>query len=442
MYFIINKLSSKFCFVIRYFLYRKSVMEPENIFLLLNSEKAYKDIEKKNKPIATYFTNSKKKIGVLGSLSNSLIFNTTSWENAPKEKFDLFLYEFLANGYKSDSKLNQYNHYIIEGFYYKGKINRVLKDTFDYKLLADRINKDQLDVLIVSIETLGRFTYSKLFDEIITNTKIILLNPGNTFYFHPKIFIQSQIQLPPCWKVENNKLLHSSGKKISDFRFVNNLFLYDKRDLETPSSINTIFENVIFAHGRLSKIVQEEYLETVSELLDKDKKRKFIFMGLDDQNSLSKITTFFQQKNQTKQIKYLGSYSQSKDENGKISDKNWQLCKEYLNNSAVFLNPFPKGAGSSRVEAFASGLPVIDFEIDFMDCNNKNKKAYILEPLIKQHGTAYSKEEYLELSEKAFTDLEFRKKIIQEQYRIVNEFCDEKVFWDKIIDAITLSEKL
>ncbi|RZV17743.1 hypothetical protein D3M75_06915 [Aliarcobacter butzleri] len=159
-------------------------------------------------------------------------------------------------------------------------------------------------------------------------------------------------------------------------------------------------------------------------------------MGYDDQNSLPKIYDYFTKSKLIDRIEYSGSFSQKKDKAGVLIDENWKKCKFYLENAALYLNPFPQGHGSSRIEAFASGLPVIDYEIDFMDCNKRSEKAYILEPLIKKFGTGYTKEEYLNLAQKTLNDIQYRKNIINEQYKIVNDFCDEYVFWNKIENTI------
>lgn len=438
IFFLAFKLSRKFSYLLRFYFYRSSVLEPENLILLESSQRSYIETSKENIYSENILNHNECiRLGFLGCLSNSLLFNNNFWKVLIDCKsFDFYMYELLAENYTSDVILSNFNHKIFEGYYYKKKLDRVFKDGFDYMKLANLINEDKLDFLMISIETIGRFTYSKLLNNIKTNTKIIAINAGNVFYSHPKIFIQAQIQLPPCWKVENNKLLHSSGKTIDNYIFIKDLFFYDKRDIVVKKNIKEIFENIIFVHGRLSKLYQIDYLEIISTLLINNKDLKFIFMGYDDQNVLSKLYDYFTKNKLIDRIEYSGSYSQAKNKDGIITDENWKKCKFYLENAALYLNPFPKGSGSSRIESFASGLPVIDYEIDFMDCSKRSEKAYILEPLIKKFGTGYTKEEYLNLAQKTLNDIQYRKNIINEQYKIVNDFCDEYVFWNKIENTI------
>lgn len=418
---------------IRYFIYRKAVLEPADLILLHKSETAYHKIAGKNKSIKKKINNPVKRIGFLGQLSQSMLLNKNFWSYPIPKDVKIYLYELSAEGYPTDPRLTKYNHEIYEGFWHESKYDRVYKDTFDYNKIASKINADLLDVLIITIETLGRFTYGELLNLIVTDTKIIVTNPGNYPYFHPKIHSQGQIQLPPCWMIKNQKLIHSSNYVISDYKFLERFFFYDRRDLNLiDGKINYNYENIIFIHGRLSLVADASFLNTVEKLLLDDPKRKLFLMGINDQNSLKYISDFFKKSKAKNQYKYLGAFYMKFNENGKLNHKNWDLTKQYLKSSALFLNPFPRGAGSARMEAFISGLPVIDLEIDYMNPKEKSKKEYILKPLIKKYGTAYSEDEYYNLALKAINDIDFRESIIKEQYAIAKEFFYESFFWEKI----------
>ncbi|MFW0696460.1 hypothetical protein ACN09X_08730 [Aliarcobacter butzleri] len=446
IYEIIYKIAKifgfKFVFFIRYLLYRKAVLEPENLFLLNNSELAFLkqlfNIKKKDfKKIDLNNIN----IGFVGAFSHNFSFPSGLFKNIRKNSFfsnkNIFIYEFIYdnNNMSKIASENNLEYKMIDlNINLKGAYSRIFKDTYDYNYLSRTIKDDKIDLLIFSYESTHRYTSIKLLNTL--SCLCIGFNWGNTFIAHPLMKIQSKIQTPPCWKVENNKLLHSSGKIIDNYIFIKDLFFYDKRDIVVKNNVKEEFENIIFVHGRLSKLYQIGYLDIISTLLINNKDLKFIFMGYDDQNSLSKIYDYFTKNKLIDRIEYSGSYSQAKNKDGIIIDKNWEKCKFYLKNSALYLNPFPKGSGSSRIEAFASGLPVIDYEIDFMDCSKRSEKAYILEPLIKKFGTGYTKEEYLNLAQKTLNDIQYRKNIINEQYKIVNDFCDEYVFWNKIENTI------
>jgi len=441
IYFVAHLISKKLGHLLRYIIYRYCVLYDSKLILLNKSEIIYGRVVKSNKKITVYPKNKLKRIGFLGSLSNSLLFSDDFWKSAPNDEFDIFLYEFLAKGYTSNKRLSNFTHKIFVGYYFKSKKDRVFKDTFDYKSVAKQINENQIDLLVVSIETLGRFTYSKLFDEITTQTTIICINAGNYPYFHPKVTYQGQVQLPPFWKIIDKVLYSPKKTKIEQYLFIDNLILYDKRDIKVDFSIRSSFEEIIFVHGNLVKITNIEYLTIISALLEDNENRKFLFMGFENKVLLDKINAFFEEKGQLDKIEYLGAYSQKKDVNGKIISKNWKICKSYLNKSAVFLNSFPKTSGSARIEAFASGLPVIDLVTEHK-IKQTPVNEYVISSTYKKEGTAYSLVEYLALSKKVFTNQSFRQRIIEEQYAIYDAMCNEKIFWEKIKKLIPESKSI
>lgn len=432
IYRILHFFGSFFSYTFRYLIYRKAVLEPADLVLLHKSETAYQSIIKSNKEIKINVHNKTKRIGFLGQLSQSMLLNKDFWDNALPKNIEVYIYELNADGYATNPKLRKFNYYKFKAFWHKTILSKIYKNTFNYKKVARQINQDNLDMLIVTVESIGRFTYGKLFDEIITSTRIVVTNPGNYFQIHPKIFGQGQIQLPPCWEIKDNVLFNYDGYKVDEYRFYPKFFFFDKRDIRIDYNVNNSFDEIFFIHGRLSLVNDTVFLDAVKKILEKEKSRKLYLMGIDDLNSLSKIESYMRKNNLIDQFKYLGHYFMNFSSDGIIEHNNWRITKELLKNSGAFLNPFPRGAGSARIEAFLSGLPVIDLEIDYMNPEYKKNKEYILKPLIKKYGTAYSVEEYISLAIKSLENLNYRKKIIKEQYKIVKEFCDEKVLWEKI----------
>jgi len=414
------------------------VLEPPNLKLLHKSETAYMKVSSNNKEYVKTKPNKVKRIGFVGQLSQSMTFCKSFWDYAPKN-IDIYLYEILADCNLLNPKLKKFNHVVYKGYWFENnKLKRIFYDTFDYKPMAKKINFDNLDILLVTVESIGRFTYGKLFDEITTKTKIILTQPGNYFNIHPKINIQSQLCLPVGWKIKDKSLVNFEGYKIDEYEFIDDLFMYDKRDIKIENTFNKKFTKNIFVHGRLSYVYQIKYLKLIAEILKKDHERKFLFMGIDDKKCLQKIMNFFESNDLKNQVEYLGYYQMNFNEKGKIDHKNWIKTKELLKNSCVFLDPFPKGTGSSRVEAFLSGLPVIDMDIDdVLNMENYNKKDYNISSMIKKNGSAFSYSEYLFLAEKVFIDLNLRQKIISEQFKLAKKFVDEKTVWKRILSFLS-----
>lgn len=435
IYKVLLKIKWQLGIIIRLYFYRRSVLKIPNLFLLKNSELGFLRAEKSIRSGRNLeYKNEKKRLGIIGSLSNSQLFSSTFWDNFPETGIDLFLYEFLPNGFSSNLSLKKFKYRVFRATYFSKVFDKVFKDGFDYNLVSKSINDDKIDFLFVSIETLGKFTYGKLFNLINQSTKIMVMNPGSFPYFHPKISIQSQGQLYPLWKVVDSKLYFHDGRKIDDYKFVDDVFSYDKRDLKIDYQVREKHNNFIFVHGNLRKLLNPEFLDIVSKILKNDRDRKFVFMGFESPKNLKKIKMFFKKNKLSSQVEYLGNFRQKKDENGMINDPNWKLCKKLLKKSAVFLNPFPMGAGSSRMEAFASGIPVIDLIVDDNNLKETYKnRDYVYRKIDKKQGSSCSKKEYYELAEEVFKNKKLRKNIIHEQYKIVSEYMDEKVFWHKIL---------
>lgn len=409
-------------------MYRKAVLEPSNLILLNEIESFCHSILSLNKPKLKKLKNSKPKIGIFGTLSNSMMFNHEFLNNLPRKEFDIYLFNLKSNLSKSE-KLDFLNLFEVKAFEYKKKIHRVFGDFFDFEYAANKINSLNLDLLFVSIEKNGKLTYNRLFDNIITDTIIIVANPGNYPFIHPKISIQSQVQLPPNWNLKNGVMRNTNGYEINKYKFIDHLFLYDDRNIKLLNKIKKD-KKYIFIHGRLSKINTRDFLETIGHILI-NTKLDFKFMGFNDMNSLNQILYFFKKNNLIDRVFYLGDFSQKKDKNGNFIDiKSWERCKESLFGSSIFLNPFPKGSGSSRIEAFLAGIPVVDY----ITKNNKdpNSPIYVIKSSEKKLGTASNKIEYYKIALKILNDPVYSNLLINEQFEIAKKLTSREVFWSDL----------
>ena len=153
-------------------------------------------------------------------------------------------------------------------------------------------------------------------------------------------------------------------------------------------------------------------------------------MGIDDTgSSLKNIMNFFKDKQLENRIKYLGYFSFSKENSTTITDKNWDKCKMFLKKSSIYLNTFPMGMGSSRMEAFMLGLPVVDLEDPIL----QHAK---LESVSKILATAKNIDDYISIADSIFKDKDLSKQIVLEQYKIIEKFCDGILFWKKVDNVI------
>ena len=433
IYLLSSKISYKIAFFLRYLFYRLFALDSKDRLEYYDiSENAFIDATEKEMTKIKYNVNTKK-IMIIGAFyhSNSFSLNLMLQSSFLLDKYDITMCESILdeNNCQEIIEKTGFNYRKLYVNRYKNIIDKIFKDTFDYIELANYIKINDIDFIIMANDHTQRFTANKFLS--LLSTKSLIFTFGNLFLAHPKAKLQSKVQLPKSYSIKNNKLIsYKSNYSFFNYTFFPDLFFYDPRDIDIDYKIRERKKNIIFTHGRLSLIEQFEFLNAVSEILKKDKKRTFYFMGIDDTgSSLTNIMNFFKDKQLENRIKYLGYFSFSKENSTTITDKNWDKCKMFLKKSSIYLNTFPMGMGSSRMEAFMLGLPVVDLEDPIL----QHAK---LESVSKILATAKNIDDYISIADSIFKDKDLSKQIVLEQYKIIEKFCDGILFWKKVDNVI------
>lgn len=429
LYFILLKINFKIAFLLRYILYRLFALDSKDSLEYYDlSENAFIDLTEKSMIGIEHKANIKK-IMIIGAFyhSNSFSLNLIMKSSFLKNKYEIVMCESILDENNCQKIIEEsgfkYRKLFIKQ--HKGKLARIFKDTFDFIELANYIKNNNIDFVIMANDHTQRFTANKFMSYLSVNS--LILTFGNLFLAHPKAKLQSKAQLPKSYSVKNNKLVsYKSNYSFSNYTFFPDLFFYDSRDIEMDYKIRERKKNIIFTHGRLSLIEQSEFLTVVREILKKDNKRVFYFMGIDDTSkSLASIINFFKNEALENRIKYLGYFTFSKQNSITITDNNWNKCKMFLKKSSIYLNTFPMGMGSARMEAFMLGLPVVDLEYPQLQYAK-------LEPVSKKLATAKSISNYIDIADKLLINKELSAEVSLEQYAIVRKFCDGVEFWKKV----------
>lgn len=435
-YWVLFGINKNLAFLIKHFFFRKSVMDPANLDLLYLSETAYWNVRRKffPKEFAPQKTiqreeNKKLKIGFVGIFhsQNTNILESDFFLSFP-DHAELYVYELEYNGANSEEKLSEVSEY--RKFHLdqpEGIKERIFADTFDYHDMAAKINNDELDIVLIGFFVRARYNTLIKLIELLETPQIVPISFGSHFIVDDKCKEQSMVQLPACYKIEN-KVLHSSlsGSVFNGYRFLNDLILYDDRGIGFAHERIEKETGLMFIHSRLTKLASFPYLNMIARLLKKDQRRRFYFMGLDENNSLQTILDFFESVDLDEQIEYVGSFASKDDRIG------WEKCKTLLKQSVLFPESFPRHQGSGKFEAFGCGAPVVSLLEDYFDCKNQDKITGKLEVGYTKAGVAKNLEEYEMLCEKALDNKEFREELIKEQYQEYDSLCDPKVFWQKI----------
>ncbi|WP_419765635.1 MAG: hypothetical protein ACNI28_03675 [Arcobacter sp.] len=445
MYKLLRYLPFFCSFIIRYiFVRQQQINRPEKLEkiqyhekgLLSNYRKKFPNLVREKR---TKNKNSNKiKIGFFYVITGSISFQSSIFKNVP-ENIEIFLYD-LKYTEKIDEELKKYNYneYQLKMDHSRNGIINILKrifeDKFDWKKVVTQINKDKVDILLTIPSAFCGFTHQKVIEGIDT-PYIIDISAGNIPTFNNRIDLHGQIQLPPYYEIKEHRLYSHKLKgnlNTENFRY---MFFYAKRDIELPKLIALEDKkDIIFIHSRLSKL-SNDWLEVISEILLINKTTSLCFMG-NETEYLSDIESFFKKKSLFERVHYLGYYDISNvDNTGKIIDKGWLQAIEYLKESKVMVDTFPANGGSTKIEAYLSGLPVISLEDNYYDVNKSFDTFVNIQSIVPKSGMAHSRDEYIQKVTRILNnDTSLYNNIIIEQKKLSRKFTDEKYLWDTILN--------
>lgn len=445
---IFNVINMFFHFIIRHeHISRIKKSKPINLYKLYLIDKLRIKIYKKiissnfliNKKKLTLSKSKKMKVGFLYMITGAASFESSIFKYVP-ENIDLFLYDLKFEN-TSDKTLQKYNYRSYNIKRNKNLVskikNNIFLDPYDWEKISLDINKDDLDIIFISPPPIGSFTHHKIL-EMIQTPFILNVSAGDVPTFNNNINVHGHIQLPPSYKFINKKLYSFCKSKVIYDGPFETIFFYAKRDIDKSDFLDIQErKKIIFSHNRLSKLQNPEWLKMICEILLKHTDMNFVFMG-HEKECLDPIIDFFKSKGVFHKVKYLGEFSQmnlSKD--GKLVDKNWQLAKKYLRESIFMIAPFPAKGGSTRIEAYLMGLPVITLEENYYQCKNDFKTVVNMPDLLVDEAVGYNKDDIINIVESVLNGDKFLfNNIVQKQLEVAQQFTNEKLFWDNILNII------
>lgn len=97
-------------------------------------------------------------------------------------------------------------------------------------------------------------------------------------------------------------------------------------------------------------------------------------------------------------------------------------------------NPFPVGCGSSRVESYTTGVPVVSMRVQFNPAN-WNRRQLLVSEVTERHaplGTTTSVEGYAEFCRRCLYDERYAERLVDEQLEVVKRLTDPDGWWRQL----------
>jgi glycosyltransferase involved in cell wall biosynthesis len=212
---------------------------------------------------------------------------------------------------------------------------------------------------------------------------------------------------------------------------------YDVRDIDPVPPCWRQREPVIVYHGSLYKLANPGYLAVLFQLLREDRVLRLVVMGKDDSSALATIRAEAAKHDVASQVHYCGHFGSTRNAEGAVDDPGWAHTRQLLARARLAANPWPIGGGSSRVEAYAAGVPCIAVRLSF-DKSAWNRPQLVTcdVPAIHSHaGTATTASEYLELSRRCLYDDRFFERVVSDQRTALQGLTDAPGWWARVFVA-------
>ena len=381
------------------------------------------------------------RIGFMGPFSGLLGFPRELFEQFPQQA-SLFLYDFV------------YRQQSVENYGDFCTYRRVaLPAQFEAKpeelrSTARVVNDDNLDaVFLISIGWMGRL----LLDHIRTPNLIYISCGALDLLYHEKCSLQANIAQPAPYSVRNGRLYSKERICVARIGLLQtNVFHYDKRGIEPlviDKNLLAKKERKIVYLGNSYKLDSKEYRECVTRLLKENADLTLVCYTKprERKSPQARVREYFEKAGVSQQVVFNKGFSALRESDGSIVAPNrWKKALHELESARLFMDTFPWGGGSSVVEAYLSGVPVI-----FM---SKDEESWSRKPLLNRThselrettlGRAKSLDEYCEKCQRVLDDDAFATEIIREQYDLARTvLCNEEYFWQEIIRMVHRSNEL
>jgi hypothetical protein len=196
-------------------------------------------------------------------------------------------------------------------------------------------------------------------------------------------------------------------------------------------------EGLVTFHGSLYKLASPGYLEVLFRLLSEDRALSFHFMGKDNGSALASILAGARRWNLDNRVTYEGEFQSVRDADGTVTDPGWMKMQALLRRARLQANPWPLGGGSSRVEAYACGVPCIAMRTSFDERHWNTPQPVVCDvpALHAPSGTVVDADAYLDRCRRCLHDEDWFERVVAEQRSVLRTLTDPDRWWLDVIDA-------
>ena len=196
-------------------------------------------------------------------------------------------------------------------------------------------------------------------------------------------------------------------------------------------------EPLIVCHGSLFKFAAPAFRATLMQVLVRNSQVRLALMGRDAGGSLAAILKEAAAAGVGDRVEYLGAFSAVRGDDGTLPDPGWERLLGLLRRARLAPDAFPLGGGSSRVEAYATGVPSVHLAVRFdADAWGKPQPGTCDVPsLAAPTGTVRSIADYGALCDRLLVDGELADRLAEEQLELARKVGDARRWWAAILDG-------
>ena len=301
--------------------------------------------------------------------------------------------------------------------------------------LAARINRDELDLLLISEP--AREIYDLL--DAVDTPAIADLAATSNACFHPKLDLQFYIHATKDYVVKNDRLYcRASEKPLARPPFAREYcLLFDTTGYEGKPVPWVEREHVLFFHGRLVKAAQPAFLKMMLDLLEQDEQLALVLYGFESHGALEAIRSAARRRGLERRLDYRGLFTLQRNPEGEIIDPAWHRFVRDLRHAKLAPTSFPMASGCARFETYAAGVPCVNLGIrqDNRHWTAQDETLVDIPALYTPSATVLDLEAYRQVAQRLLTEEKFATQVIAEQAAVVERLGSPRFFWKQILDT-------